>query len=228
MPAADIFQPGLMAQVTAAHETYNRIADVHPLSFSAFRQAPWHHYSLFSLEQTQLVQRSPFLDNDVVRINFQAPASAVENNNVRLRLIADGNSGLRQIRTDIGVGGNHEAFQGAIARRYQEFTFKAEYAYDHGMPQWVARVDNALSPLRLERLFLGRHKYYHFRVWYRNALSKYVQEMLLDPLTLSRPYLSRKCVETIVRGHLSGGRNHTIEIHKLLSLELLHRLFIDQ
>ena len=52
--------------------------------------------------------------------------------------------------------------------------------------------------------------------------------MLLDPLTLSRPYLNRKSVEAIVQGHLSGGRNYTTEIHKLLSLELLHRLFIDR
>jgi len=228
MPAADVFQPELLEHVTAAHETYHRIADTHPLTFAAFRQAPWHHHSLLALEQTQLVQRSPFLDNDLVRINFRAPASAVENNNVRLRLIADGNPGLRQIRTDMGVGGKHEAFPGAIVRRYQNFTFKAEYAYDHGMPQWVSRIDHALSTFHLERLFLGRHKYYHFRVWYRDALSKYVREILLDPLTLSRPYVDRKAVEAMVWGHSSGGRNYTTEIHKLLSLELLHRLFIDR
>jgi asparagine synthase (glutamine-hydrolysing) len=227
MPAAEMFRPELLAHIVAAHETYKRAIDTHPLSFAAFRQAPWHHSSLFALEQTQLVQRSPFLDNDVVRVSFRAPASAVENNQARLQLIADGNPLLRQIRTDIGVGGKGEAFSGAIARRWQDFTFKAEYAYDHGMPQSVARIDHALSPLRLQRLFLGRHKYYHFRVWYRDVLSKYVQEMLLDPLTLSRPYLDRKVVEAIVQGHLKGGRNYTTEIHKLLSIELLHRRFVD-
>jgi len=74
---------------------------------------------------------------------------------------------------------------------------------------------------------LGRHKLLHFRVWYRNQLSKYVSEMLLDPLTLSRPYLQKKTVETIVKGHLKEGRNYTTAIHKLLTLELLHRLFLD-
>ncbi len=104
---------------------------------------------------------------------------------------------------------------------------KAEYAYDHGMPQWLARIDHLLSPLHPERLFLGRHKYYHFRVWYRDALSEYVREMLLDPRTLSRPYLDRKGVEAVVRGHVKGNRNYTYEIHTLLTLELLHRLFVD-
>ena len=160
-------------------------------------------------------------------MNFRAPASALENNNVRLQLIEDGNPALRLIRTDIGVGGRQEAFAGAIVRRYQNFTFKAEYAYDHGMPQSVARIDHALSLFHLERLFLGRHKYYHFRVWYRDALSKYVQEMLLDPLTLSRPYLDRKVVEAVVRSHVKGERNYTTAIHKLLSLELIHRLFLS-
>jgi asparagine synthase (glutamine-hydrolysing) len=91
----------------------------------------------------------------------------------------------------------------------------------------VAQIDHLLSPLHLERLFLGRHKFYHFRVWYRDALSKYVQEMLLDPRTLSRPYLERNGVERIVQGHIKGSRNYTTEIHKVLTLELLHRLFLD-
>ena len=114
-----------------------------------------------------------------------------------------------------------------MARAWQEFTAKAEYAYDYGMPQPVARVDHLLSRLRLERLFLGRHKLLHFRVWYRDALSAYVREMLLDRRTLSRPYLEPKKVEAVVKGHIKGDRNYTREIHKLLSMELLQRLFYD-
>jgi asparagine synthase (glutamine-hydrolysing) len=116
---------------------------------------------------------------------------------------------------------------GAAFRGAKEFTFKAEYAYDYGMPQWASRIDSSLSALHLERLFLGRHKLLHFRVWYRDALAGYVRQMLLDPKTLARPYLERKGVEAVVNGHLNGGRNHTTEIHKLLSLELLHRQFLD-
>ena len=37
--------------------------------------------------------------------------------------------------------------------------FKAEYAYDMGMPQGLARIDHPLSALRLERLFLGRTRF---------------------------------------------------------------------
>ena len=97
-----------------------------------------------------------------------------------------------------------------------------------GMPQGVARIDHLFSALHLERLFLGRHKVFHFRVWYRDALAGYVREMLLDSQSLSRPYIEKKKLQEVVEGHLKGDRNYTNEIHKALTLELIHRLFIDK
>jgi asparagine synthase (glutamine-hydrolysing) len=143
------------------------------------------------------------------------------------RLIADGNAELRAIQTDRGLNGSPRNPSAAAHRALLEFLFKAEYAYDSGMPQWVARIDHLLSPFRLERLFMGWHKFHHFRVWYRDALSGYVREMLLDPRTLSRPYLERRRVESVVERHLRGDRNYTIELHKLLTMEIIHRLFVD-
>jgi len=96
-----------------------------------------------------------------------------------------------------------------------------------GMPQWLARIDHVLSPMHLERLFLGRHKVFHFRTWYRDALAGYVREMLLDSRSLSRPYIERRALVEVVQRHLKGDRNYTTEIHRLLTLEILHRYFID-
>jgi asparagine synthase (glutamine-hydrolysing) len=226
-PPVGLFRQEFLSQVHAAKDTYDRLLCGHPLSFAVFRQAPWHHFGLLSLEQSQVTLRSPFLDNDFVRMVFCAPESAVSSNDASLRLIADGNPVLRQIRTDRGLAGDHGRVTAAALRSLLEFTFKAEYAYDYGMPQWVARIDHLLSPLHLERFFLGRHKFYHFRVWYRDTLSTYLQEILLDSRTLSRPYLERRSLENILRGHLTGNRNYTAAIHKVLTLELLHRLFLD-
>ena len=225
--APGLFRPEFLPHVHAAKDTYAGLLQGHPVSFAVFRQAPWHHYGLLALEQTQLSLRSPYLDNDLVRTVFRAPASALANNDVCLRLIADGDAALRQIRTDRGIGGGPGRLSTALSRGLLEFLFKAEYGYDYGMPQWVARTDHLLSLFRLERLFLGRHKFHHFRVWYRDALSVYVREMLLDPRTLSRPYLEPRRLEAVVEGHLKGDRNYTDEIHKVLTLELLHRLFLD-
>ena len=225
-PAPGLVSPSVLPYVAAARETYARLIQGHPTTFAAFCQAPWHHYGILSLEQTQLAVRTPFLDNDFVRAAFRAPQSVTANNDVRVRLIGDGSTALQRIRTDRGFGGN-PGLGSWFAQNFQEFTFKAEYAYDYGMPQWLAGLDHFFSPLRLERLFLGRHKVYHYRVWYRDVLANYVKEMLLDSRTLSRPYLERTGVEAIVHGHLKGNRNYTTEIHRLLSLELIHRLFVD-
>ena len=225
-PASGLFTPELMTQVHKAADTYSSLRREHPVTFAAFLQSPWYHYGIWSLEQTQLTVRSPFMDDDFVKTVYRAPRAAT-NDDVRLRLIADGNPALGRIRSDRGVMAIPGGVSSAMTRNLLEFSFKAEYAYDYGMPEWLARIDHTLSPLHLERMFLGRHKLSHFRVWYRDALANYVREMLLDSRTLSRPYLDRKRVEGIVHGHLKGTENHTSAIHKLLSVELLHRLFID-
>jgi asparagine synthase (glutamine-hydrolysing) len=95
------------------------------------------------------------------------------------------------------------------------------------MPQWMARLDHSFSMLHLERLFLGRHKFCHFRVWYRDHLADYVREVLLDSRTLSRSYFDRAVLQKMVQGHLDGVANYTTEIHRLLTIELLHRIFVD-
>ena len=226
-PPPGLFSPEFLRHIRQAKETYRDAVQGHPVSFAAFRQAPWYHYGILALEETQLSVRTPFLDNDLVRTVFRAPQSALGSNGVSLRLIADGNPALARIPTDRGVGGNRGRFAEAVSQGLLEFLFKAEYAYDMGMPQWLARLDHAFSPLRLERIFLGRHKIFHFRASYRDALAGYVREMLLDPRSLSRPYIERKGLEAVVRGHLRGDRNYTTEIHKVLTLEIVHRLFLD-
>jgi len=228
MSVPGLFGSDCLPYIQQASATYAKARREHPVTFAAFRQSPWYHHGVLAIEQSQLTVRSPYLDKDFVRTVYRAPKSNHHaNGDLRLRLIGDGDPALLQVRSDRGIGGDSGRLASAISRSLLEFTFKAEYAYDYGMPQWVARVDHLLSPFHLERLFLGRHKLTHFRIWYRDSLSEYVREILLDSRTLARPYLERSGVEAIVRGHLKGNRNFTSEIHKTLTLELLHRQFFD-
>lgn len=222
-PAPGLFHTDLEPQVRRAKETYHRSQQVHPMTFVAFRQSPWHHFGVLGLEQTQVAVRSPYLDNDLVKTIYKAPGTIAANEEARLRLIREGNPALAKLRTDRGIGGLNSAF----TRGLLEFLFKAEYAYDYGMPQWVAQVDHLFAPLHLERIWLGRHKVFHFRVWYRDDLANYVREILFDQRSLARSYVNAGTVRKIVQGHLKGNRNYTTEIHRLMTLELTHRLFID-
>jgi len=222
-PTEGLYQDEFGPQIHAARKTYDASRQVHPMTFVAFRQSPWHHFGVLGLEQSQVAVRSPYLDNDLVKTIYKAPGTIAANEEARLRLIKEGNPALAQLRTDRGVGG----LNGNLSRGILEFFFKAEYAYDYGMPQWVAQVDHLFAPLHLERIWLGRHKVFHFRVWYRDQLANYVREMLFDQRSLARPYLNAESVRKIVNGHLKGNRNYTTEIHRLLTLELTHRLFLD-
>ena len=226
-PVHGLFRPELLSYVDEAGATYAGLRRQHPVTFAAFRQSPWYHHGVLALEQSQLTVRAPYLDNDFVRAAFRGPQPAPANGDIRLRLVAEGNPELARIPTDRGIGGDAGRLFSAVRRSLLDVSFKAEYAYDYGMPHWLARIDHLGSSLHLERLFLGRHKLFHFRLWYRDALSEYVRQMLLDPRTLSRPYLERNTVEAVVRGHLGGYRNYTTAIHRLLALEVLHRLFLD-
>jgi len=222
-PVADLYQSDLIPQIRRATETYDLSQQGHPVTFIAFRQSPWHHYGVLGLEQTQVGVRTPYLDNELVKTVYQSPGPVAVNEEGRLRLIREGNPALADLRTDRGLGDHSSALKHGLL----EFLFKAEYAYDYGMPQWVAQVDHMFAPLHLERIWLGRHKIFHFRVWYRDQLANYVRDMLLDSRALARPYVNPNEVRRIVNGHLKGNRNYTTEIHRLLTLELVHRIFLE-
>jgi asparagine synthase (glutamine-hydrolysing) len=226
-PVAGLLSKDFLPHVHEAASTYASVRSQHPVTFAAFRQSPWYHHGVLALEQSQLTVHSPFLDNDFVRTVFRAPKDDPSLEDIRVRLIRDANPAMGRVSSDRGIGGNGGRLSSFLAHALHEFTFKAEYAYDYGMPQVVARVDHWLSAFRLERLWLGRHKFLHFRVWYRDQLASYVRQMLLDPLSLSRAYVQKRPMEAIVEAHLKGQRNYTTEIHRLLTLELLHRNFLD-
>jgi asparagine synthase (glutamine-hydrolysing) len=222
-----LFEPELTRLVKGAADSYSEELRVHPLSFIAFKQVPWHHYSRLSIEQSQLTLRAPYLDNELVALAYRAPQEMVASKEACFRLIQEGNARLSRIPTDRGLYGSRVSVLAPVQHWYQEFTFRAEYAFDYGMPQWLARL-NHITPAPLERLFLGRHKFYHFRVWYRDQLAHYVREMLLDPRSRARPYLRGDLLEKMVQSHLEGRGNFTSQIHQVLTLELIHRELIER
>ena len=62
--------------------------------------------------------------------------------------------------------------------------------------------------------------------WLQHDLKKTVREVLLDDSTVRRGYFNRASVETLVRRNEASG-SYSKEIFSLLTLELWHRMFID-
>lgn len=225
-PQEDLFDSDLARSFRDGAITYASELQGHKLSFTAFKQAPWYMANKFTLERSQVTYRTPYFDNNVIALAYQTPRHLLSNDPA-IRLIADGNQALGKIETDRGIASRSIPGLTPILHAYQEFTFKAEYAYDYRMPQWLARLDHIFAPLHLEKLFIGRHKFHHFRIWYRDELSRRLKEMLLDSEARSRPYLRPHSLEKILTAHTNGSRNYAFEIHKILTLELIQRELVE-
>lgn len=218
---SSLFTPEFQSLLDGVADTYRSEATGRRLSFIAFKQVPWHHYSRFSAERSRLTPRSPFLDNALVQLAYQAPRELESSAQPILQLIATGNPLLDTIGSDRALRHRRIPIVSALQHRWQEFTAKAEYAYDYGMPQRLVRADRLVKPLHLERLFLGRHKFYHFRVWYRDQLALTLQDSVATDHQPGcyRPGIARH----LVAEHTTGRGNHTLELHKLLSVQLMER-----
>ncbi len=218
-----MMNPELAQSARDAATTYAEERKGNVRSFIAFKQVPWHHYCRFAEENSQLTIRSPYLNNDLVRMAYQAPPGLLLHKQLALRYCSDVEPALKGAPTDRGVLDRPVIVPEKVYQLWKERWPKAEYYFDYGMPQWLAKVDRVLAPLHPERFFLGQQKYYHFRTWYRHQLAPTVREVLLDPATLRRPYLNASRVEQMVNAHTKGTGNYTREIHKLLTSEFIQR-----
>lgn len=221
-----LFTPEFGHLLDTAEETYRTEAACHRLTFIAFKQVPWHHHARFAIEKSQLVPRSPFLDNDLVALAYQAPPALAGSAQPLIDLIAAGNSRLAAVATDRGLRRRDIPLVSRVARSWHAFTAKAEYASDYGMPHWLTRATRVLPRLRWERLFLGRHKFYHFRSWYRDPLADAVRALADTDRAASFCY-REGAPGRLVEEHLSGRANHTTDLHRLLSLRCVERRLLN-
>jgi asparagine synthase (glutamine-hydrolysing) len=225
-PGSDILHPDLHEFVEEARNTFNRMNGMNRISFVPFQQAPHQSYGRLSIERSQVTPRTPFLDNEVVGLCYQAPETC---NGFALAeaIISHCRPDLLTIPTDRGFLGLDGALIRAGRRVYREALFKAEYLISHGAPDWVVRRSNLLRLLRLEKKLLGRHKFYHFRQWLREDLAEYVRETLFGYRSSGiKTYFAPERLEQNVKDHLNGRRNCTEEIDMMLTVALTFNLFV--
>ena len=140
---------------------------------------------------------------------------------------------LYAIMTNAGFGGSGSPIARELRRRSYRTLGWIEKAYGRdklpfALHDPLALVDSRfISPLRLNRLFLGIADYRHYRIWTRDELSVYIKAVLLDERTLSRPIWNRRFLENAVKDHMAGRKNRLSEIQKALSIELVFRTLIE-
>ena len=202
-----LFNHEFQNTLNEVHEKYNSLSSfslVHNLN----KGLPWSGYGNLNIRQSQLVVRTPFLDNDFVNLIFRALDKVLRNNEVSFRLINDGNPLLTKIGDARGI--------------------KTSKLFSNcNILNWIIRIKKYCWNIECKRRFLSINNSHHFRIWYRHKLSDYVKEILLDERSTIRFYINKASIEHIVTEHLKGKKNYTLEISKLLIAEFVHRLFID-
>jgi asparagine synthase (glutamine-hydrolysing) len=222
-----LFVPEMKQFVRDAVATLGKIKQGHPLSVAVFMDFPWREYNKIAIEQSQSIFRTPYMDNDLVRLMYTAPPGARASNQPQRRIIRQRNPRLSAIMSDRGYGEQTNPFVAKLMEVYYYALFKTDYTYLSAMPHWATKLDTLCMMLNGGRPLFGSQKFEYYRIWYRREVAEWVKQILLDPRTLARPYFDRHSLEMMVQTHTKGTRNYSGEITKALSLELTHRLLVE-
>lgn len=194
----------------------------HPVTFSAFREVPWRLFGSLAAGRTQLVFRTPYMDNELVALAYRAPQSSRQSPLPALRFIQQRQPMLARIPTDRGQLGTSRGPSWLARRLFAELTFKLDYLHKEGLPDALTFLAPSLD--HLERSgFLGLHKFLAYRRWTGNQLSGYVLDVLTDAQTRRASLWRSEILEDIAMDHIKRGKNRLPEINTILTLDAIER-----
>lgn len=186
-----------------------------------------------SIENSQLVVRTPYTDKEFVMLVFSAPDEYLQGRNIQKSIVRRNCPPLADIPSDkSGYIKSEDTLKNIklwlVSSIYKSIT-KLDKAYLHfDVPHFCTRLDPFMKFTRLERLFLGFCYLESYRRWVKNELRDFIQNTLLDERTLSRPCFNPQFIKKMTSDHFGNRANYVAEIGKIISLELWFRLFVDQ
>jgi asparagine synthase (glutamine-hydrolysing) len=193
----------------------------HPLSRTVQEDIPWYMSGTLSLEQSQLTVRTPYMDNVLVSLLFQAPRTETGAAELQARYIIDYAPVLSRLATDMGKLGTNGSVVRWILPRLHGILFRSEYLYLTATPHWLTRMDRSIGFWHPERLFSGRHKYEWYRIWAATHLADFIRGALLNPHADYTRYFDYRSISKMVKRHTAGTHNYLNEINKALTIELV-------
>lgn len=197
----------------------------HPVTRAAFCEIPWHLFGTVASARSELTFRTPYLDNSLVALAYQASDHARQSPDSALSVVQSRRPLLARVPTDRGIvmGGN--AMSSLARRAFAALTFKLDYLDKEGWSGWAWPMEAARRPLAALRM-LGLHKYLPYRAWFRDELSAVVQERIQELASRQSPFWNRKRLLELAGSHSRGKENLTPEINAALTLDAVERLLL--
>jgi asparagine synthase (glutamine-hydrolysing) len=199
---------------------------VHPVTSAAFKNVPWNLFGSAAASRSQVTLRTPYLDNEIVRLAFQAPEILRRSPQACLRVVENNSKQLREIPTDRRVEDKDGKLVNRLKRAFFEAGFKFDYLHNEGMPDWLLPFDPILDQIDSKIRIFGHHKYLHYRTWFQGELADYVQDVVAEARTRGAPFWNPDFLETMAGEHIRRRRNHTLEINAVITLEAIERLLL--
>lgn len=218
---ADVIAPDLRPFLEAVPSPDQVTQAEHPLSRTVSEEIPWFAFGRLAVEQSQLDVRTPYMDNDLVKLMYQAPNGTRAAGDLQEDFIKDKSPEFSALPTNLGrLSGQNRVL---TKLRYLPLwtLFKIEYTYLYATPHWLTRIDRFLGPWHLERLLSGRQKFEGYRIWIKTHFASFICETLLNPQAAYTQYFDYGAVSKMVNRHIAGTHNHLDEINKALTIELV-------
>lgn len=233
LPNETLINPDFKEHVFSVSESLAPYSEEHILSFILYKEIPWYWMRFTIPEMSQLMVRTPYLDNDLVPLFYRVPIEGFDGSAFEIEFITKFNPSLLSIRTNVGAGGkappliNKAIKLFYLTRAITEKTLNWD-ELPYSLHHIVTRIDSSiLTPLHLDRIVLGSEFFRHYNRWFRNELISYLKETLLNERTFERPYWNRNYLIKIINDHEKGRGRYLSEIRKVLTLELIHRVLLE-
>jgi asparagine synthase (glutamine-hydrolysing) len=200
----------------------------HPVTFAAFKEIPWNLFGTLAAGRSQVGFRTPYLDNEIVRLAFRAPENLRNSPGAALRLVKTRAPELGRIPTDRGHVEGDNRYLGGLKRLYFQGTFKLDYLSNEGLPHWLSSWDPILKRLGARGMIIGSHKYLHYRSWLRQELAPYLIDALTDSRIHQGRFWNSNFLNLMGEEHIRGQKNYQKEINMVLTLQSVERLLFRE
>lgn len=223
----DLLRPELRSLVERLPHFAQLNPTGHPLTRVVSEEIPWHEYARVAIEQSQLTLRTPYMDNELVKLMFQAPDGIRAAGDLQEQYVKDKSPELAAFPTNLGRFAGDSRLMTKLFYVPLWALFKVEYIYLYATPHWLTRVDRTLEKLRLERFLSGRQKWEGYRIWIKTDFSDFIQQTLLNHQADFTRFFESASVDKMVARHIAGTHNYLKEINKVLSVELIYSSLVN-
>lgn len=219
----DLFEREFVSSLKSAAEAMPS-ANENRVTFSAFREIPCKLIGTLLAARSQIVFRTPYLDNEMVALAYQNPDPLSRSPRKALRVIQKNNPVLATIGSDMGFRAVDGQLLSLARYLVHKATFKLDYIYNDALPDSLSPLEPIFRRVGFGIGILGLHKYLHYRGWFRRELANYLHEAVTEAQAHQSGFWNPGFVKRMVEDHISGRRSYVGEINAVLTLDAIERL----